>query len=187
MLQRLVAGDQKAFNEIYDIYHHGIYLNVLRSVRNTSEAEDIVQEVFFTLWQKRTTIAEDQSLGGWLFTVSYNRTVDFLRKKIHETDSLTQIALQQQYETDHTTRELQHALLQQAIEQLSPQKRRVFELCKLQGLSYDMAATELGISKYTVGEYLKEAMASVRQYMQQHPPYSAGCIVGISVMGLFLQ
>lgn len=78
LLQRLAAGDQDAFNEIYDIYHHGLYLNVIRSVRNTSEAEDIVQDVFFTLWQKRTSITAERSIGGWLFTVSYNRTVDLL-------------------------------------------------------------------------------------------------------------
>lgn len=86
-------------------------------------------------------------------------------------------------ETDNIDR--QHQLLQEAIQQLSPQKKRVFELCKLQGLSYNKAAAELGISKYTVGEYLKEAMAFVKQYIQQHPPYST-CI-GAGVLAAFFS
>lgn len=188
LLQQLAAGNQQAFNRIYDLYHHGIYLNVLRSVRNATEAEDIVQDVFFTLWQKRATIAIERSIGGWLFTSSYNRTVDLLRKKTYEAAGLTEIALQQlPLEADAISKEQQHILLQQAIRELSPQKRRVFELCKLQQLSYEKAATELGISKYTVGEYLKEAMAFIRQYVQQHPQYATGCVIGAGVLASFLE
>ena len=56
----------------------------------------------------------------------------------------------------------QVSLLQKAIAQLSPQKRRVFELCKLQKQTYLQAAKELQISKHTLKEFLSEAIAPIR-------------------------
>ena len=181
----LASGSQAAFNELYERYHRGLYLNIMRSVRNTEEAEDILQEVFFTLWKKRKTLSPDKSVGGWLFTLSYNRTVDLLRKKIREKEGLKAIPAVEGPDDHLIIVEEQHALLEQAIQQLSPQKKRVFELCKLQGQSYEKAAAELGISKYTVGEYLKEAMAFVKQYIQQHP-YNTG-LISSGVLAIFLQ
>ena len=55
------------------------------------------------------------------------------------------------------------------MDQLSPQKRKVFELCKVQGRTYKKAAEELHISKYTVKEYLSEALISIKKYIGEHP------------------
>jgi RNA polymerase sigma-70 factor (ECF subfamily) len=63
----------------------------------------------------------------------------------------------------------QLAAIEKAIDQLSPQKRKVFELCKVQGRTYKKAAEELHISKYTVKEYLSEALVSIKKYIGEHP------------------
>jgi DNA-directed RNA polymerase specialized sigma subunit, sigma24 homolog len=55
------------------------------------------------------------------------------------------------------------------MDHLSPQKRKVFELCKVQGRTYKKAAEELHISKYTVKEYLSEALVSIKKYIGDHP------------------
>jgi RNA polymerase sigma-70 factor (ECF subfamily) len=66
----------------------------------------------------------------------------------------------------------QISILEKAIEQLSPQKRRVFELCKLQRRTYAEVADELQISKHTVKEYLSGAVISIKNYVKQYPEYS---------------
>jgi RNA polymerase sigma-70 factor (ECF subfamily) len=68
---------------------------------------------------------------------------------------------------------VQWNILENALARLSPQRRRVFELCKLQGKTYEEAAMELHISKYTVKEYLSAAVVAVKEYSRRHPESTA--------------
>ena len=71
-------------------------------------------------------------------------------------------------EETHLTIEEKTQLLTEAINQLSPQKRKVLELCKLQGKTYEETARELHISRHTVKEYLASAISHVKGYIRQH-------------------
>jgi RNA polymerase sigma-70 factor (family 1) len=166
---RLIKGDIAAFNEIYQKYFHPVYCNALKITRSTPVAEDVLQEVFIALWEKRTRIDPERSLGGWLFILCYHRSVNILRKKLRE--SLLYQELQEPVESspeEEIRYSAQWKVLENALSRLSPQRRRVFELCKLQGKTYEEAATELRISKYTVKEYLSAAVASIKEYSLQH-------------------
>lgn len=177
LLFRMKNGDMLAFDEIFWLYQKAVYGNALKIVRNNQLAEDIVQEVFIRLWEKRESIDIERSVGGWLFVSSYNRAVNELKKKLRES-----LAIQQMQEKD--TEEdaepdlsgIQLNILEKAIAQLSAQKRRVFELCKLQGRSYEEASREMGISKHTVKEYLSGAVRSIKEYALKYPETGAGLI-----------
>ena len=173
LVLRLQIGDVNAFDDIYHAYHSAVYHNVLKLTRNAAITEDILQEVFITLWEKRLTIDPHKSVSGWLFVISYNKSVDYLKKTIrqsliHNNAAIETVVLS---ESESNVRENQSKLLEEAISKLSPQKRKVFELCKLQGKSYDETAKELAISKHTVKEYLSAAVAYVKNYVSQHPDY----------------
>ena len=79
----------------------------------------------------------------------------------------------------------QVVILEKAIEQLSPQRRKVFELCKVQRRTYEEVAEELQLSKHTVKEYLSGAVFSIKEYIKQHPEYSAMFICAISFKNFF--
>lgn len=168
---RLKTGDITAFNQLYQQYFHPVYCNALKLTREVAVAEDVLQEVFITLWEKRHTIDPDKSLAGWLFILCYNKSVNILRRKLRE--SLLQKQLPQQEaiaeEDTEMTYNMQWKALENAMTILSPQRRRVFELCKLEGKTYEEAARELHISKYTVKEYLSSAVVSIKEYTQHHP------------------
>ncbi len=174
LITRLQNNDKEAFNELYRKYHSAIYYNILKLTRDAIVTEDILQEVFICLWEKRHDLNMEQGISGWLFVVSYNRSISYLKRKLKE--SLARTALQQKIEntTDLTNSvaNTQMNILEKAIEQLSPQKRRVFELCKLQRKTYAEVADELQISKYTVKEYLSGAVISIKNYVKQYPEYS---------------
>lgn len=174
LITRLQNDDKKAFNELYRKYHSAIYYNILKLTRDAIVAEDIVQEVFIALWEKRHNLDIEQGISGWLFVVSYNKSITYLKRKLKE--SLAQTVLQQNIEniTDagNSLANTQISILEKAIEQLSPQKRRVFELCKLQRRTYTEVADELQISKHTVKEYLSGAVVSIKNYVKQYPEYS---------------
>ena len=174
LIERLQNDEKEALDELYRKYHSAIYYNILKLTRDAIVSEDILQEVFITLWEKRHELNIQQGISGWLFVVSYNRSISYLKRKLKE--SLARTALQQNIENttdaENSFTNTQMSILEKAIEQLSPQKRRVFELCKLQRKTYAEAADELQISKHTVKEYLSGAVISIKNYVQQYPEYS---------------
>ena len=165
---RLRNDDIDAFNTLYWEYHATVYANSLRLIKDPAIAEDIVQEVFVTLWAKRHTIDPEQDIAGWLFVISHNKTVDQLKRKLKQDLARKNLSIVTE---DHSIivnadlKEEQLCAIEKAMDKLSPQKRKVFELCKVQGRTYKKAAEELHISKYTVKEYLSEALVSIKKYI----------------------
>lgn len=188
LLRKMKRGDEAAFCALYDRYHAALYRNVIRLVQTSAEAQDIVQEVFISLWENRATLDVSRPVNGWLFTLSYHRAVNHLRKKLHHRDKAQLVAdlTQESADVDWQLLESRWRLMEEALRHLSPQKRRVFELCKLEGKSYEKAAGELGISRHTVGEYLQDAMAFVREYVRRHPVYG-GSSLALFILEFFFQ
>jgi len=186
LAHRLRNDDISAFNTLYREYHGAIYANALKLIRDRSVAEDIVQEVFVTLWEKRRSIDSTQDVAGWLFVVSHRKTIDQIRKKLRTVivESLIMKVIEDPNAVEEDLTEEQLNSIGKAVDQLSPQKRKVFELCKLQRRTYERAAQELHISKYTVKEYLSEAMMSIKKYIGQHPTH-AGILAYFFILGGF--
>ncbi|RRB01083.1 RNA polymerase sigma factor [Larkinella rosea] len=173
LVARLREGDHLAFRAIYERYADGLLRRLLRLTRVDHIAEDLLQETFVKLWEKRETIDPGLPVKPWLYKVAENLVFQFFRKLA--LDSRLQNEMIEWYgkenriafEEELFSREKQD-LLQKAIQQLSPQQKQVFNLCKLEGLSYEEAASTLGISPSTVSNHLVKASASVRQYLRQH-------------------
>lgn len=169
---RLRNDDVEAFNTLYWEYHATVYANSLKLIKDPAIAEDIVQEVFVTLWGKRHSIDPEQDIAGWIFVISHHKTVDQLKRKLKQALVQKNLSIfQEDYSIIVSTdiKEEQLRAIEKAVDQLSPQKRKVFELCKVQGRTYKKAAEELHISKYTVKEYLSEALVSIRKYIEEAP------------------
>ena len=167
ILAQLAKGELHAFDKLYWHYQRAVYKNIFQLVHDKGIAEDILQEVFLTLWEKRETINTDVSLGGWLFVSSYNRSLNFLKKRLRENAAadLIRIAFQRDDTDVNMIKEMRLKELEEAIENLPTQKRKVFYLCKLKGYTYEEAARTLNISKHTVKEYLSDAVHSIKDQM----------------------
>lgn len=163
-----------AFDALYWKYHQAIYKNIFKLTKDKLSSQDILQDVFSALWNKRESLHADQSPANWLFTVSFNYAINFTKKRLKEAIVVDRSAdledLAELYEVEEGDE--QYKLLQMALQKLSPQKRRVFELCKLEGKTYDQTALEMNISKHTVKEYLSAAMEVIRKFVKDNPGYS---------------
>ncbi|SHL67097.1 RNA polymerase sigma-70 factor, ECF subfamily [Chitinophaga jiangningensis] len=175
LLAALQAGNQAAFKALYEKYHHALYRKTFQLLHSASETEDIIQEAFITLWEKRHDIDTARPLGPWLFTVTFNRAVNHLKKQLREKSKAA--GLQPMPDHDFLEVEKQWELLEAAVSQLSPQKRRVFQLCKMEGRTYEEASQLMGISRYTVKEYLGEVMHNLREYVRKHVSYDTTLLV----------
>src|ERR1700744_3848733 len=78
------TGNVKAFDLLYKKYHTPIYNNILRLLKDADEAENILQDLFVTLWEKRDTIDPQKPIANWLFQVSYNKSVTQLKKNLKQ-------------------------------------------------------------------------------------------------------
>lgn len=170
----------QAFDELYWKYQKAVYQNILKLIKDTVKSEDILQEVFIGLWEKRESIDSSRSVAGWLFVSSYNRSINALKKKLKESLAFKNFQQPDITATDEEDiSDLQLQVLENAISHLSVQKRRAFELCKMKGKSYEETASEMHISKHTVKEYLSDANTFIKDYVRQHPELK------ITVVALF--
>lgn len=175
LVASLKEGHIAAFDALYQMYFPGVYANILHLVREEAAAQDIVQEVFISLWEKRKLLQDGQPAGNWLFVVSYNRSLNYLRndlrRKLRVTAIAADVAAPEPDEWQVTS--LQLDMLERAIEQLPPQRKKVFLLCKMQGKTYAEAADELQISHYTVKEHITKASRFIREYVRLQPEWQA--------------
>jgi RNA polymerase sigma-70 factor (ECF subfamily) len=145
--------------------------NVFKIVRDEAITDDILQELFISLWNKRERFTEYRKISAWLFVASFNRSMNWLRdratEKLHLQPLLHTAPVDDPEQTELQERQLQ--LLEQAIAQLPPQRRKVFELIRFQGLTYEQAANVLAISKNTVKDHLSKANDAIRDYLHNHP------------------
>ena len=184
---RLRKNDISAFNTLYWRYHTAIYANALKLLKDPVIAEDIVQDVFITLWEKRHLIDPSQDIAGWLFVVCHHKSVDQLKRKLRQAiaEKVLKPLIEDPHIFDIDIEEEQIGAIEKAVGQLSPQKRKVFELCKVQHRTYENAAEEMHISKYTVKEYLADAIVSIKKYMGQHPTH-AGLFIHFVLLSYYL-
>jgi RNA polymerase sigma-70 factor (family 1) len=176
LVVRLQQDDVSAFDTLYWKYHQAVYRNIFKFVKEQIITEDILQEVFTKLWEKRKEINASQSVAGWLFVISFNLSVDYVRKRLREQTihkELLNLDGDDNYSLDRKNiYEEQYQLLEKAIAQLSPKKRKIVTLCKLEGKTYDEVAEELKISRNTVKEHLSIAMVKLNDYIQKNKEHN---------------
>jgi RNA polymerase sigma-70 factor (ECF subfamily) len=172
VLGQLTEGNESAFKQIYDRYWLSIYKTVKRYTKSPEVAEDIVQEIFTTLWNNRSSFKEVINLEYYLITMAKNLTYKTLRKMafektvknhwsvedLQEENSVNDAILDQQYEQ----------LIQQAVGLLPSQQKQIFQMAKVEGLSHKDIAAQLKISHLTVKTHMAKALRSIRHYLEPH-------------------
>ncbi|HVS95336.1 MAG TPA: RNA polymerase sigma-70 factor [Puia sp.] len=171
-LRELLDGSEAAFRAIYDAHERRIYHFALYLTKSPAIAEEVVQEAFIRLWERRSMLAADSQLGAFLKKIVQNLVLDLYRKAARDRSLLSHIreqreALERQGSEPLLQKELQRAY-REALEQLPPQQRAVFLLSREEQLSYQQIADHLGLSRNTVRNHMSEAIRSVRQYIHHH-------------------
>ena len=172
LLIRLSQGDEAAFNAVYLSYSKPMYLRMMHLVKNADVVDELLQELFIKLWINRATLDTEKSFQSYMYTVAQNLVYNYFRK-VASDQRLIQSLLENGLEhyingEDLLEKKQASQLFQQAIEQLSPQRKQVFSLCKIEGKSYEEASRILGISKATVNSHMTKSIQSIRNYLVEH-------------------
>ncbi|WP_143309997.1 RNA polymerase sigma factor [Chitinophaga vietnamensis] len=181
------SADIAAFDAIYHQYHHAVFKNIYKLVLQQEAAEDILQEVFLALWNNRHKPGLMADAGGWLFVVSYNKSIQYLKNSAREKRLLAEHPALPAFteENQPSLEELQLHLINDAIEKLSPRKKMIFRLCRQEGKTTAEAAAVLGISPYTAKEYLQAATHFIRAYIASQQ--ATASVSSLLLLTIYLQ
>lgn len=186
LLIRLTQGDENAFMRLYDCYHQRLYAWLLSLVKVPEIAQDIVQEAFLKIWEIRQRLNPEQSFPAFLYRISRNLAFKQLKKIAVSANLRRQVMDHLQILTEDPEVQLQwrqyQQLLNEAISQLPPQRRKVFVLCRQEGKSYDEVAHELGISRNTVKEHMVTAVKDIRAYFHPRTDLSLSLLMFFAVL-----
>ena len=170
-LPALIAdGDQSAFATFFELYNTRVYSYALKILHLPDVAEDVVQEVFIKVWNHRAQLPSINNIESWVITITRNQIYNHLRSLAQEEKFIRQVLAENS--SNETVESMAfnelHNLLQQAINNLSPQQKKVYELSRNEGLSRKEIAELLGISSNTVKTYMQEALRDIRHFLKQH-------------------
>lgn len=181
LLDEIALGNQQAFAKIYYHYYDNIYAYALYLIKSQHVAEEIVQEAFLKFWIKGAEVKYVNNVESFLITIVRNRSLDILRRIKVEEKINQQIGIQWS-ETHNETEEYiilneGRKILEQAIMQLPPQQRLVYQKCHQEHMKYEDLARELNLSPETVKSYMKLALKSLRKYVKNNSDYLALAII----------
>jgi len=169
LLLRVAEGDESAFRVLYDHYRKKIYALGLFLARSESQAQELVQDVFLKIWEKRRQLREIDHFNAWLRTIARNTAINYLRARAMEKLGLDRLPVHESStcftEDDVADREYS-LLLQAAVRQLPPQQQKVYMLHRQQGLCHEAVAEQLDISVLTSKKYMKLALRSIRIFLE---------------------
>jgi len=168
LVQQLQQGNEQAFTFLYDKYSKQLYRNILRLTKDEDIAEELLQDLFLKIWESRENINPEKSFKSFLYKVAENLVYAHFRKIAKDNRLIAKLVIAYvdvdiNAEDVIISKENQN-LLNKAIENLPPQRKQVYMLCKLEGKTYEEVSNELGISTSTIRNQIVKANKAVRQY-----------------------
>ena len=161
----LRAKDEKVFKEVYDLYWSKLYVSAFNVLRNREQSEDVVQEVFSSLWHQSEDVSI-QNLAAWLFTAVRYKVFNILRSgKVrgrYEKSYIQELEINNIGELRLDSKDLQSRLVV-SMDQLPPRCKEIFILSRFEYLSYKEIALRLNISEKTVENQISIALKKLRQ------------------------
>lgn len=150
---------------IFTRYYPRVKRFVMGFCGDEYEAENIAQDVFMKLWVKRHHISSVENLNAYIYTMAHHAALDALKSlalRGHATVEDSEFADETRVEDAIYSREL-NEIINQQIEKMPPQQRRVFRMSRMDGLKNDEIAEALHISKRTVEAHITAALAELRK------------------------
>ena len=167
LTQRLRQGQAPALDELFRRYYVDLCRIANRFVQSESQAEDIIQELFVSLWEKRATLPELDSVGPYLRRSARNRSLNYLRdrKRLPVTDGEVPETIAAPAATAALENRELRTRITKAIDQLPERCRLVFTMSKIEDMTHREIAKSLDISTKTVENQMTRAYRYLREWL----------------------
>ncbi len=170
------------FETVFKTHFKNLHTYAFSILRDDAAAEEVVQQIFYKLWEKREQIQIQHSLTSYLYRAVYNESLNCLR---HAKVRATHRAATLRGNTDEATtgdpaaiKELQRKI-EIAMNELPEQCRTIFQLSRFEDLKYKSIAAQLGISVKTVENQMGKALRLLRSKLSEFLPIVAAVIINM--------
>lgn len=169
LVRALAQGDEKAFAEIYERYWHPLHQQAVRKLGRAEDAEEVVQDLFVTLWNKRRT-AHIQQLDAYLFSGLKYKIIDCIRAQLVRKAYAATAPCHHKVPSSCTEETLAAADLSLALDasvrSLPGHTQEVFRLSRVEYQSVPEIAARLQVSPKTVEYHLSRSLRMLRKYLK---------------------
>ena len=164
MVRSLSKGNIVAFNTLYNEYSNRLYRFAFGYLKSQQEAEEIVQEVFFKIWESRSKLKADLSFKSFLFTIAFNIIKKHFRTKEQVSKYFTSLSNADidVVTSEKITYDSLHQFISELVNRLPERRKAIFIKSRFEGLSIKEIAAEMNISHKTVENQLTEALKFIR-------------------------
>ena len=164
-LEKINSQSPTAYHELYNEYYKALVIYAANFLATTETAEDIVQEIFTTIWEKKISFISLQSLKTYLYNSTRNAALNYLKHQNVETGYIQYMLDTYKEITEEDTNEEEvYRLLFKSIDQLPPRCREIFVL-QMEGKKNEEIAQTLGLSIETVKTQKKRAVQAIKKRM----------------------
>lgn len=167
-------GDVKAYEFIFNKYYERLCNYAGTLLKNKEESEEVVQQVFITIWNKRSTINIETSLHSYLYRAVHNSSLNKLKQEKIKTGHQSALKYETVVNAESTSesvakKELERSLYA-AVDRLPEQCRLTFQMSRFEGLKYQEIAEELNVSIKTVENQIGKALKFLRGELREFLP-----------------
>ena len=164
LVRNLAKGNLLAFNTLYNEYSSRLYRFAFGYLKSEAEAEELVQEVFTIIWEKRADLKEELSFKSFLFTIAFNIIRKHFRTKAYLSEYFkTGISDDLDMQTSQKiTYDSLYQYITELVDQLPERRKEIFIKSRFEGHSIKEIAEELKISHKTVENQLTDALKFIR-------------------------
>ena len=181
LVKALKEGNQLAFSIVYKTYAAQTFSLAFKYLLNKELAEDAVQNLFLKLWLKKEEIDETKPINRYLFTMLKNNLLNTLRdskKNIYLLEDCLSMVLELEDDSQNENlKQEQMNIIQQALEQLSPQRRKVFEMKVSGKYSNQEIADKLNLSINTIKFQYSQSLKQIRSTVGELSLLLVYCII----------
>ncbi|SFW27632.1 RNA polymerase sigma-70 factor [Cellulophaga fucicola] len=167
IVNRLKEEDPKAFKDLFDMFYMPLCVYSLKFSDSYDFSEDIVQDLFVTIWNKKIYLQVEGSIRSYLFKAVKNNTLQALKKKdrynFEKLDAVVESFILEEKENDIEAIEKAQKKLLQEIEALPEKSKEVFKAIVLENLKYKEVALQLGVTVNTVKTHYSRALKKLRK------------------------
>lgn len=165
LVQMLSKDDIQAFNDLFNLYSGRLYRFAFGYLKSDVEAEDIVQEVFTIVWDKRKELRSELSFKSFLLTISSNLIKKQFRKSFYQQKYFIQILKDDSDSetTEYVDYTFAREYLEKLVDRLPCRQREIFVKSRFKYLSIEDIAKDLGISHKTVENHLTTSLKYLRK------------------------
>ena len=168
LLYRLKKGDRDAFNSVYWQYSSKVYNTVLYLLNDSDIAEDVVQELFLTIWEKRENIQPELNFEAYISTIARNLAYKYIEEALHKNlpvEDLNDVKWMSSSEEDAIEAESLREYIFNVISSFPEMRRKVFIMSRFENLLHAEIAEKLSLSERTVEAHIYQALKELRKVL----------------------